>query len=338
MNPLHASTTPPARLDHKLLGVILSAGKGSRIDPFNAHYPKPMLPIVNRPILEHQIEQMKSLGIDEIIIVVGHLQDVIRAHFGDGSRLGVSIRYVEQKQTLGIAHAVMQLERVVQRPFLLFLGDIFYVPKDLEAMVRAFGRPEPAGPLGPARSVGGVLAVKLEDDPEAIQKNFSVTIDEQLRVSKVVEKPRYLANRWKGCGMYLFGPEIFDAIRRTPRTAMRDEYELTTAVQIFIDDGYPVKAVEVVDWDYNITFPVDLLNCNAKYLGHLGQPHAIAPSAKLHPGCRVESSVIGDDVVVDAPLAIVRSILLPGTRLTATSGDITDCVISKEITIRCPRG
>ncbi len=307
-------------------GVILSAGKGSRIDPFNARYPKPLLPIANRPILEHQVEQMKSLGIREIVIVVGHLQEMIREHFGDGARFGVKIRYVEQKQTLGIAHAAMQLERHLSGPFLLFLGDIFYVPKDLGAMVQSF---ESGG-------VSGVLAVKRESDPVAIQKNFAVTIDDHLNVSKVVEKPRYLVNNLKGCGMYMFGLEIFDALRQTPRTAMRDEYELTTAIQIFIDSSYRVKACEVVDWDYNITFPSDLLDCNTRYLRHIGQANVIAKSARVHPSAILEGAVLGEDVVIEHPIRIQHSILLPGT-LVATRDDIVDCVVSKDIKIHCPQ-
>jgi NDP-sugar pyrophosphorylase family protein len=310
----------------RLTGVILSAGKGSRIDPFNTRYPKPMLPIVNRPILEHQVEQMKSVGITEIVIVVGHLQDVIREHFGDGGRFGVKIRYVEQKHALGIAHAAMQLERHLSGPFLLFLGDIFYVAKDLAAMVRSFD----------SGGVNGVLAVKHESDPAAIQKNFSVTIDDHLNVSRVVEKPRYLINNLKGCGMYLFGLEIFDALRQTPRTAMRDEYELTTAIQIFIDDNYRVKACEVVDWDYNITFPVDLLDCNARYLRHTGAVNAISKSARVHGGAKLEGAVLGDDVVVEHPIRVINSILLPGTHIVDRE-DIVDCVVSKDLRIHCPK-
>ncbi len=308
----------------RYVGVILSAGKGSRIDPFNAHYPKPMLPIVNRPIVEHQIEHMQGLGIRDVIIVVGHLKEYVQEYFGDGSRLGVSIRYVEQKQTLGIAHAVMQLERHIEGPFLLFLGDIFYVPKNLAAMVETF---ESGG-------VSAVLAVKREEDPTAIHKNFSVAVDDKLRVSKVVEKPRYLVNNLKGCGIYLFGPEIFDAIRQTPRTAMRDEYELTTSIQIFIQDGYWVKAAEVVDWDYNITLPWDLLDCNQRYLRQLGERNAVAPSAVVHQGARLDGAVIGERVTITRPIRIQNSVLLPDTRVDADE-DLEDCILSREIRIRC---
>ena len=306
------------------VGVILSAGKGSRIDPFNAHYPKPMLPIVNRPMIEHQIGHMRALGISEVIIVVGHLQETIRNYFGDGSKVGVRIRYVEQKQTLGSAHAVMQLERYISAPFLMTLGDVFYVPKDLGSMIEIYE----------AGDVSCVLAVQREDDPAVIQKNFAVIVDERMRVSRVIEKPRYMVNNLKGCGMYFFGPEIFDAIRQTPRTALRDEYEITTAIQIFIDSGYWVKAAEVVDWDYNVTFPADLLDCNGRYLRQIGERNAVAASAKLHPGCRLDGAVIGESVVVDHPIRIENSILLPHTHV-AGAEDIRDSILSQEIRIHC---
>ena len=308
----------------KYTGVILSAGKGSRIDPFNTHFPKPMLPIVNRPILEHQIEHLRALGLRDVIIVVGHLKEKIEEYFGDGSRLGVRIRYVEQKQMLGIAHAVMQLEPFIHAPFMLFLGDIFYVPKDLGSMIRIYEGGE----------ISGVLAVKREPDKAKIQKNFTVDVDERMRVSRVIEKPRYVTNDLKGCGMYFFGPEIFDAIRQTPRTALRDEYEITNSIQIFIDQGHWVRAAEVVDWDYNITYPADLLECNRLYLRQIGKQNDVAASARVHPGCRLDGAVIGADVVVDHPIRIANSVVLTGTHVRGNE-DIEGCILSQELCIRC---
>ena len=73
------------------------------------------------------IEVMKRLGIEEVFIVVGHLGGKIKKYFGTGKRFGVKVNYVRQKERLGIAHAVGQLEGHVKNPFLLFLGDIFYL-------------------------------------------------------------------------------------------------------------------------------------------------------------------------------------------------------------------
>ena len=85
------------------------------------------------------------------------------------------------------------------------------------------------------------MATKEESDPEVIRRNFSLNLREDGTVARVIEKPRYTSNHLKGVGLYLFDTAIFDAVRRTPRTAMRDEYELTDSIQVFIDDGHPVR-------------------------------------------------------------------------------------------------
>jgi NDP-sugar pyrophosphorylase family protein len=307
-----------------LVGVILAAGMGRRIDPFNTHYPKPLFPVCNRPIVEYHIEYLKELDITDIIVVVGHLKEMIMEVLGDGSHLGVKIRYVEQQQTLGIAHAVMQLEPHIQSPFFLFLGDIFYVPTNLRDMTARFEDTK----------ASGILAVKREDDPEAILKNFSVATDEGGRVQRVVEKPRYPINNLKGCGIYLFGPEVFDAIRQTPRTAMRDEYEITTSIQILIESGRPVFASEVIRWDFNITYPKDLLDCNLMWMEENGLSSVVSEKARLHPDCAVESSVIGDGVVVDNGIRVIHSLVLPNTHVTSEE-DVRDSILSGHSSIRC---
>ena len=91
-----------------LQGVILAAGKGTRIQPFSDHYPKPLLPVYDRPLLLWQVEAMRELGITDILIVIGHLGHRVVQALGDGSRWGVRIRYVEQEETLGIAQHALQ--------------------------------------------------------------------------------------------------------------------------------------------------------------------------------------------------------------------------------------
>ena len=94
----------------EFLGAILAGGKGTRMAPFSERYPKPLLPVGNKPLLEHQIDLMRGLGITEVLLLIGHKGYEIARALGDGDRMGVRIRYVEQTQTLGIAHAVGRLE------------------------------------------------------------------------------------------------------------------------------------------------------------------------------------------------------------------------------------
>ena len=311
-------------MSRKLLGVILAAGKGSRIQPLNLYLPKPLLPVCNKPIIQYQLEDMRRIGVENVIIVVGHLKEEIISYFGDGSSLGLSIRYVEQHKTLGIAHAVAQLENVVDSPFILFLGDIFLVSKNLQTMERMFWE----------RRAGAVLAVKREDNPEYIRRNFAVILHASGTITRVIEKPRYLINNLKGCGVYIFDLAIFDAIRRTPRTAQRDEYEITNSIQILIDDGYPVFPAEVIEWDMNITFACDLLDCNRSQLKRLGKRSLVGQGADIHSGALIQGSVLGDGVTVEKPIVIRDSLVLSGVRIDSEQ-DIERMLVSSDVTVEC---
>ncbi|MGB4521095.1 MAG: sugar phosphate nucleotidyltransferase, partial [Candidatus Omnitrophota bacterium] len=254
----------------------------------------------NKPIMQYQIEVMKRIGITDITIVVGHLKNKITEFFKDGKKLGVKISYVEQKEALGIAHAVGQLENCVHQPFLLWLGDIFFIPENIELLLKTFKE----------KQACAVLAVKKEEEGQLLKKNFAVLLHESGMVKRVVEKPRYLHSNLKGCGIYLFDLNIFDAIRRTPRTAMRDEYEITNSIQILIEDGFPVYPAQVIQWDMNITYATDLLACNQFQLKLLGENSIIGNNVKIHPKAEIKRSVIGNNVKVKYPIKIVDSAIL----------------------------
>lgn len=245
-------------------------------------------------------------------------------HLGDGSAFGVAVRYVEQQQTLGIAHAVMQLERHIDRPFLLYLGDILYVPRDLGSMTAIAAR----------EGATVVLAAKRETEREAIFKNFLVDADASGRVTRVVEKPRYLVNDLKGCGIYHFLPEFFDAVRQTPRTALRDEYEITHAIQIAIDLGQKVFVAPVVEWDLNITFPADILEGNRYWRRRLGQENVVAPDAVVHPGARLAGAVIGPRARVRHPIRLEDVVVFEDTDLSGTD-DLCGCLVFGQQIVRC---
>ncbi|MCD4652406.1 NTP transferase domain-containing protein [bacterium] len=311
--------------EDNIYGVILAAGAGARIRPLSFDLPKPLLPVCNQSVIAHQINYMKAIGIRKFRIVVGYLGRHIMEEFGNGHDLGIEIRYVIQEKALGIAHAVYQLEDEVDGPMMLFLGDIFFVPQNLERMITTFRKNNSAA----------VLAVKRESRKEMIRRNFSVTLAENNRVLKVVEKPRYIKNNLKGCGIYLFDLPIFDAIRRTPRTAMRDEYEITTAIQILIDDGYPVYPEETVAWDMNVTIPEDLLYCNLKMLHFQNKNSIVAPDARVAEGTKIKNSVIGPGVVIEHPIQINNSLIMAGVRVS--SRNIINCqIITMGNVIQCP--
>ena len=301
----------------EMCGVILAAGRGTRMFPFNSHWPKPVLPVLGKPLLQHQIEMMKSAGIRRVFIVIGHLGYEIVRVLGTGEAFGVRIEYIEQTEMLGIAHAVGRLEPYVQQPFLLCLGDIFFITEKLHVMVDELSR----------GNTKAVLASKFEPRPEMIRRNFAIVTAEGNVVKRVIEKPRYIQNQLKGCGIYLFAPEVFDAIRRTPRTAMRDEYEITESIQILIDDGHRVVHADIIQDDLNLTVPQDLLNINlselrrrslSNYFCEAGKQDSagltqcvIGRNVTIEAGARLQNCVVFDDSVVPARTDLANAIVTP---------------------------
>ncbi len=305
-------------------GVILAAGRGTRMMPFSERYPKPLLPILDRPLIQHQIEYLRDLGIRRILVVIGHLGHEIALGLGRGESIGVEIEYVEQRDSLGIAHAVMQLEPRIHRPFALLLGDIYF---EVDRSVDPIG-------LMSENDAAGFLAVMEEAEPSEIQRNFAVHMDDNRVVHRVVEKPRFPRTRWKGCGLYLFDVTFFDAVRRTPRTAGRNEYELTDAIQAFLEDGEKVIANPMMTRDINLTFPYDLLVANLSALHREKLENLVHPEAKVHPDAELVDCVITHGAVVETPVSMRRCVVLPNA-VVSTHEPLDRVVVTPDTLVDC---
>ena len=110
------------------LAVIMAGGKGSRLLSItNDEIPKPMVPVDGKPLLEYQVEKLKSYGIKKIVMIVGHLGEKIVDHFKDGKDFGVEIDYIFEKEPLGTAGAFYYLkDKIDAKDFMLVFGDIFF--------------------------------------------------------------------------------------------------------------------------------------------------------------------------------------------------------------------
>lgn len=309
----------------EFMGVILAAGKGTRMRPFSTHWPKPLLPVLGKPLLVHQIEIMRDLGVRDVVLVIGHLGHEVVQKLGDGARFGMRFRYVEQEDTLGIAHAVSRLDPHVDRPFFLFLGDIFFETENLGSMAERFG----------VDGTAAVLAVRREADPAALRRNFTVEVGADGRhVVRVVEKPRFPKTDLKGCGIYLFDPAFFDAVRRTPRTALRDEYEITDAIQIFIDGGHRVEAAAVILQDLNVSYARDLLKLNVHLLDKTGERNWVAPGVQIHPGAKLERCIVMEGAAITSAVTLRECLIFPNTQVRR-SEDATRLIFTPEHEIHC---
>lgn len=292
-------------VDKEMIGVILAAGKGSRMYPFSERLPKSLLPVVNRPLLGHQLEHMAAAGIRKVIIVIGYYGFEIVRKIGDGSEWGLRIEYVDQEETLGIAHALSRLENLIDRPFLLFLGDVFFHAKGLKDMLT---------PIIEGRAQG-VLAAKRETDPQALRRNFAIILGPEGNARRVIEKPRFAGTDLKGCGLYAFDLHVFDAVRRTPRTAARNEYEITDSIQLMIQDGNRVEVMDRIEADLNLTYPEDLLTANRIEMKRLGIERMVGENFSGPPEKNIERSVIGNGVTLPKSIHVRDSIIFSGVRI-----------------------
>ena len=311
----------------EFVGVILAAGRGTRMFPFTTRWPKPILPILGKPLLQHQIEMMKSVGIRQIFIVIGHLGYEVVRTLGNGSNLDVEIEYIEQTETLGIAHAVGRLEGKVQKPFLLCLGDIFFVSGKLQTMLDSFDRDQ----------TRAVLASKIEERSEMIRRNFAIIPGADGSVLRVIEKPRYIQNKLKGCGIYLFGLEIFDSIRRTPRTAMRDEYEITESIQILINDGHRVVHADIIEEDLNLTVPEDLLYINLLELQRKGLSNYSADGGlKSAQMKELSRCVLGKSIQIESPVALQNCVVFDDVKIPKDTS-LSNAILTPDGVIQCQK-
>jgi NDP-sugar pyrophosphorylase family protein len=138
--------------------MILAAGVGSRLDPLTRILPKPLVPIVNRPVIEHIIDQLKTNGIGEIMVNLHYLGEVIQERLGDGSKYGVKLKYAQEDRLWGDAGSVKRSEKFFVDgsgdPFLVVGGDDIS-DKDLDKMIKAHREKGPCHnwPLTCRRSV-----------------------------------------------------------------------------------------------------------------------------------------------------------------------------------------
>jgi glucose-1-phosphate thymidylyltransferase len=286
-------------------GVILAAGKGTRLYPVTRHVPKPLVPIAGKATILHGIERLVEAGIEQVCVVVGESGDAIRRALGNEAG-GARLAYVTQTEPLGLAHAVrFAHDFVAGDPFCLYLGDAVY-DRSL-APYRA--RFEESG-------CASLNLVKPVPDPE----RFGVAYVERERIVRLVEKPSQPESNLAMAGVYFFREAIWDAIAELQPSA-RGEYEITDAIQLLVDRGEDVLAgVYDGNWFDTGTLP-SLLQCSAFLLS--GGVRAGARSQVV--GAVGKNVAIGADSVVRCS-AIENSIVLDGAHVEC-GGAIRGCLL-----------
>ena len=211
----------------KAAAVILAAGKGTRLQEVTGDLPKPLLPLHGKPLVEHVLDSLRAAGFGRFLLVVGYRHELFYARFA-GDR---SVHFTLQDPVDGTGSAARLAQPFTGvAPFLLMFGDILASPDDIGAVWQRL--------LGDERAAA-VIAVKEVDDPwqgAAVYETGGV-------VEEIIEKPPFgtSSTRWNSAGIFAFRPAVFEALRRIQRSP-RGEYELTSALQVLLDDGRRVLA------------------------------------------------------------------------------------------------
>ncbi len=147
--------------------VILAGGLGTRLGPLTARTPKPMVPVAGVPYLEHQLRLLRRQSIDEVVLLTGYLGQIVEDHFGDGGRLGLSIRYSRETTPLGTGGALRLAAKLLYEQFLVIYGDS-YLPIDYRDVAHA---------LDISSAVGLVVAYDNGLSDTSVRNNISVDAD-----------------------------------------------------------------------------------------------------------------------------------------------------------------
>lgn len=177
--------------------VILVGGLGTRLRPLTVRTPKPMIPLVNQPFIEHMMLRLRDQGITETILAVQYLSDRFREVFGDGSRLGIKLHIVEEPEPRGTAGAVKNVEHLLDGTTFVFNGDVL-TDLDLQKML-VFHREHESKVT---------IALTPVDDPTQFGL---VEMDDQGRIKRFLEKPRPedITTNLINAGTYVIEPDVF---------------------------------------------------------------------------------------------------------------------------------
>jgi glucose-1-phosphate thymidylyltransferase len=291
-------------------GVVLAAGKGTRLYPVTRRIPKALLPLANRPMLEYVFDRLKEIDVREVCIVVGENRAAIEGALGSGRQFGLELSYAVQPEPKGLAHALgFAKSHVGGDDFVLYLGDGYY-DRDFSAEAAIFRE-------GRAQCVS---LVKRVDDP----RRFGVATVEDGRITKLVEKPERPESNFAMAGVYFFRPSIWEAIDGLEPSA-RGEYEITDAIQRLIDRGALVEAADFEGGWFDTGTLDSYLACVRSILAG----ESLADPGALCAGRVGASTVLGSACTVRCA-SIENSTVLAGAKIEV-EGAVRGCLLGGEV-------
>ena len=329
-------------------GLILSGGKGTRLQPITFTSAKQLVPVANRPVLFYGIQAMADAGIEEIgIIIAPETGDEIRETVGDGERFGVKITFIVQDEPAGLAHAVLTAEPFLGTdPFVMYLGDNL-LQGGITDLVKAFEDSSP----------DALILLTPVPDPE----HFGVAELHDGRVTRLQEKPAEPKTDLALVGVYMFTAGIHDAARAIEPSA-RGELEITDAIQHLVDEGRRVEPHIVQGWWKDTGRLDDMLEANRLVLDTIERridgtltdstvdgrvvieegavlerssvrgPAIIGKGARLIDAYVGPYSAIGDRCVIESA-EVEHAIMLEGSSVRNLDARMESSLLGRDVTI-----
>ncbi|RLF27891.1 MAG: hypothetical protein DRN05_04995 [Thermoplasmata archaeon] len=301
------------------VAVILAAGEGKRLSPFTETMPKVMLPVANKPILEHVVDAVKKAGIERIVLVVGYQKEVILDYFREHH----GITYVVQDKQLGTAHALLQAKKHVKKDFIILAGDNIVDQKSISRMIEEKAE----------------MSMLIKEHPYPSQ--YGVVFIEKDMLSRIVEKPRDETGRFISTGIYRFPKSIFQELEKH---ASQGIYDLTSVVQSLLDKGCRIKTLFADLW-MDVVYPWDLLEVNEMMVqnvpagiggtieknvvirGHV----SIGENTRIYSGCYITGPVIiGESCEIGPNVCIFPSTTIGNNSVIHPFSEIRNSVIMND--------
>jgi mannose-1-phosphate guanylyltransferase len=316
--------------------VILVGGQGTRLRPLTSTVPKPVVPLVDRPMMVYMLEWLRSHGIDDVIMSCGFKATNVRTVLGDGSRLGIRLRYVEEPDPRGTAGALKFAEGLLDERFLMLNGDVL-TDLDLTAQMAQHER----------TGATGTLALVPVPDPSSYGL---VRVRDDGCVDEFLEKPSAdaaLDTNLISAGAYVLERAVLDLIPPDRNVSIEREvwpalvgdglYGYVDGGAYWLDVGTPDRYLQatcdILEGNVRTAVAARLgegflaVDASADVAGRAIPPALVGARASVAAGARVGSlAVLADDVSVGRGTTVERSVVLDGATI-GTGCVLSDCIV-----------
>lgn len=205
------------------IGVIPIGGKGTRLGWLGNFLPKSLIPLGQKPMLYLIIKNMQTMGIEQIYLLVNYKSNLIRKYLKQENEFNnLKIRFLKSEPELGLADVILKTEKFIKQPFVTILGDDFTISDTLKQFT-AIQLPKDAIVLE---------AVCTETNRAILSQTCEIRINPKNQITQALEKPKNPKSNLRGCGIYLFTPEIYDFIRKTKKSPSSKKREITDTINL----------------------------------------------------------------------------------------------------------